>query len=89
MREKTPGNSGKDRIAQVEFPLATESIEYLRTRKKTRVFLVVPLAQTYMEVLQEMKSSFGTARGETPKASSLIPFLVTSAAALECLLNII
>jgi hypothetical protein len=87
VRSKVPGKSRRDSSARVEIPLSADSIEYLKPRRRTEVFMVIPLTQTYMEVLEQIQSSFRASQGETPQSSSFIPFLVTCAAALECLLN--
>jgi len=87
MRSKTPGKSKEEASAQVQIPLSPESIGHLRTKKRTKVYMVIPLTRTYMEVLEQLQSSFPVSESELSQSSSFIPFLVTCAAALECLLN--
>ena len=87
MKPKHPVKCGDGSTARVEIPLSPESIAYLKTKERTWIYTVTPLAQTYLEVLEEFQSSRLISVHEPPKSSSFIPFVVTAAAALECLLN--
>lgn len=72
---------------EVQIPVSPERIEYYKTKKTTTIFAMLPLADTYLEVLEELQATLLSSKEKTPKSSSLIPFVVTAAATLECLLN--
>jgi hypothetical protein len=87
MKSEPPFGTEEKSSTKVEIPLSRESIEYLKTKERTKIYTIIPLAQTYLEVLDDLRSSWAVSDERTPKPSSLIPFVVTAAAALECLLN--
>lgn len=87
MKSKRSSKHNDKSSADVEIPMSSESIEHLKRKKRTRVYLHIPLAQTYLKVLEEMKLSLLTSQNEVQNSSSFIPFVITSAAALECILN--
>jgi hypothetical protein len=87
MRSKPPFRSEEESSTKVEIPLSPESIEYLKTKERTRIYTIIPLARTYLNVLEDLRSSWPASGEKTLKPSSFIPFVVTAAAALECLLN--
>ena len=88
MKSKSPAKSKEESaVPVVHISSSPEETEYLKTTKRTTIYVFLPLAQTYLEVLEELQSSVLASQGTPLNSSSLIPFAVTSAAALECMLN--
>lgn len=87
MKSRTPVKSKKEPAFQFRIPIAPKEVAYYKTTKKTKIYSIVPLFPTYLKVLEQLQSSWIASHNTAYVSSSLIPFVITAAAALECLLN--
>jgi hypothetical protein len=81
------GNDDSASAYSVTLPVSPEEVKRFENIDATEIFYIASVNNSYLEALEDLLSSLIHSEPLQPKSSQFIPFLITSAAALECLLN--